>query len=399
MAAGVAGRARATGQPGEPTRGRPQGRRVLSRAPDRRRQAARRDHAAPLTALWPQVYDIDRLREAYYGRTRDAAPGIEGQTWAASGEARETHLRALADRLQRGASRAQPVERVSLPKPEGRQRPIGTPPREAKIVQRATGEGRNALYEAAVLGFADGLRPGRSPPPALEAVTGGREKRQGNGGLAADMRGGFAARDHAWRVRCGEHRLGDRRGGRHRRQWRQAGGLAEGPWPMQAAGTPPGGSVRPRAANSYRPSVLALGAERWRRRHARGAGIIVRSGDDCLVGVEPRDAAERFWADRRERCQTCNRALPPEKTRRLEWGRCAAERRQRRGQGKPEPGDCLGFPHICSKTRTGQFTGRRQTIAQRRRQTLQEVKTTLRQRRPWPLPQPGAGRRSVVLGQ
>ena len=140
MAEDVEGRELAKGKTGEQTRVRTQCRSALQRALDRIRQAARRDHAKPMTALWHHVYDINRLREAYDGLNRDAAPGVDGQTWAAYGENLEANLRDLSDRLKRGAYHARPVKRVYIPKPDGRQRPIGIPALEDKIVQRATVE-------------------------------------------------------------------------------------------------------------------------------------------------------------------------------------------------------------------------------------------------------------------
>ena len=123
----VEGRELAKGKTVEPTRVRPQRRSALHRALDRIRAAARKDRAMPLTALGHHVYDIDRLREAYYGVNRDASPGVDGQTWASYGANREANLRDLSERLQRGAYHASPVERVYIPKADGRQRPIGIP--------------------------------------------------------------------------------------------------------------------------------------------------------------------------------------------------------------------------------------------------------------------------------
>jgi retron-type reverse transcriptase len=142
-----------------------------------------------LTALWHHVYAIARLREASNSLKHDAAPGVDGQTWAAYGAQRETTLRELSDRLKRGASQAPPVERISMPKAAGRQRPTGKPTLEDNIVQRATVEGLNAIDEQEFLGFSYGARPGRSPHHALDAVTVGSEKRHSNWVLDADMRG------------------------------------------------------------------------------------------------------------------------------------------------------------------------------------------------------------------
>ena len=186
----VEGRELAKGHAGQQPRVRTPCRAALSRALDRVRQAAR-DSAIRLTALWQHVYAIDRLREAYNSLNHDAAPGVDGQTWAAYGEQLEPNLRELADRLKRGAYQAPPVERVSIPKADGRQRPIGKPTLEDNIVQRATVEVLNAIYEKEFLGFSYGARPGRSPHHALDAVTVGMEKRNINWVLDADIRGFF----------------------------------------------------------------------------------------------------------------------------------------------------------------------------------------------------------------
>ena len=244
----VEGRELAKGKTGEHTRVRTQRRSALQRALDRRRQAARRDHAKPLTALWHHVYDSNRLREAYDGRNRDAAPGGDGQTWAASGEHREANLWDLSDRRKRGAYHARPVQRVSIPKPDGRQRPIGIPALEDTSGPRATVEVLNAIYEGEFRGFSSGCRPGRSPHDALEAVTVGIEKRNVHGVLEADIRGCFDAIAPAWLVQCIEHRIGAQRVVRHMQTWRHAGVLEEGQWHAQEEGSPQGGRVSPVAA-------------------------------------------------------------------------------------------------------------------------------------------------------
>jgi len=237
-----------------------------------------------LTALWHHVYDIHRLREAYHGLHREAAAGGDGQTWAAYGEHLEGNLRDLSDRLKRGGYHARPVKRVYIPKPDGRQRPIGISTLEDTIVQRATVEVLNAIYEEEFRGFSYGFRPGRSPHDALDAVTVGIEKRNVNWVLDADIRGFFDAIDHAWLLKCIEHRMGDQRVVRHMQKWLQAGVLEEGQWHAQEEGTPQGGSVSPVAANISLHYVLDLWADRWRRQYARGDVIIVRYADDGAPG-------------------------------------------------------------------------------------------------------------------
>jgi retron-type reverse transcriptase len=147
------------------------------------------------------------VRAAYYALKRDAAAGIDGETWRHYGEAVEDHLRALAARIQRGAFRASPVRRAYIRKADGRQRPLGVPTVEDKIVQRAVVEGLNAIYEQDLFGFSYGVRPKRSPHQALDALTVGIETRRVNGVLDADIRGFVDTVNHEWLVHLALGRL------------------------------------------------------------------------------------------------------------------------------------------------------------------------------------------------
>ena len=134
---------------------------------DRVRQAACRDKQSKFTSLWHHVYNVDRLREAYLALKRDASAGVDGQTWQAYGQELEKNLKDLPDRLARGRYRAKPVRRVFIPKADGRERPIGIPVLEDKIVQRATVAVLKAVYEADFLGHRAGTSsPGLPSVPA-----------------------------------------------------------------------------------------------------------------------------------------------------------------------------------------------------------------------------------------
>ena len=156
------GRGLAKGNPGEQTRFWTQGQVDLQHALDRIRKAAKEDKGQRFTALWHHVYNVNRLRQAYYLLKREASPGVDGETWTSYGQTLEANLKDLSGRLQRGAYRAQPVKRVYIPKADGRLRPIGITALEDKIVQRATVEVLNAVYETDFLGISYGFRPGRS---------------------------------------------------------------------------------------------------------------------------------------------------------------------------------------------------------------------------------------------
>jgi len=366
---------------------------------ERVRQAARRDRKMRFTALLHHVYNVEMLRAAFFSLKREAAPGVDGQTWRHYGEALEENLQDLSDRLKRGAYRAKPVRRVFIPKADGRQRPLGVTALEDKIVQRATVEVLNAIYETDFLGFSYGFRPGRSQHNALDALYAGLLTRKVNWVLDIDIRGFFDAIEHEWLVKFVEHRIADRRVVRLIQKWLNAGVLEEGKRMKVEEGTPQGGSASPLLANIYLHYAFDLWVHAWRQKQAHGDVIVVRFADDIVIGFQSKSDAERFWAELIERLRKFGLELHPEKTRLLEFGPFAAENRRRRGQGKPETFNFLGFTHICGKKRSnGRFTVVRQTIRKRLQAKLGEVKAELRRRMHEPIPKVGTWLRSVVGG-
>ncbi len=366
---------------------------------ERVRQVARRDKKGRFTALLHHVYDVSRLRAAFFALKKDAAPGVDGETWRHYEQALESHLRDLSERLKRGAYRAKPVRRAYIPKADGRQRPLGVPVLEDKLVQRALVEVLNVIYETDFLGFSYGFRPGRSQHHALDALYVGLLTRKVSWVLDVDIRAFFDTIDHGWLVRFLEHRLADRRVVRLIQKWLTAGVLEEGQRTRVEEGTPQGGSVSPLLANIYLHYVFDLWVQAWRRRRAQGNVIVVRFADDIVLGFQVASDAERFWVALAERLRKFHLELHPEKTRLLEFGRYAADNRRRRGLGKPETFNFLGFTHICGKKRSnGFFTVLRQTIRARLQAKLREVKADLRRRMHRPLCEQGAWLRSVVGG-
>ena len=279
-------RALAKGNTGRQTNVRTQSRGALSQALNRVREAARRNKKGRLTALWHHIYDVNRLREAYYAINRKAKAGVDGETWQSYGGNLEGNLRDLSERLKRGAYRAQAVERVWIPKADGRQRPIGVPALEDKIVQRATADVLNAVYETDFLGFSYGFRRGRSQHDALDALAVGLQRKRVNWVLDADISGFFDAISWEWLVKFLEHRIADQRVVRHVKKWLHAGVLEDGKLSQVVEGTPQGGSISPLLANIYLHYVFDLWVNRWRRRRARGDVMVVRYADDFIVGFE-----------------------------------------------------------------------------------------------------------------
>ena len=210
----------------------------LQSALERIRQAAGRDKKLRFTGLWHHVYEVNRLRQAYDQLKRKAAPGLDGETWKHYGERLKENLEDLSGRLRRGAYRARPVKRAYIPKPDGRQRPLGITALEDKIVQRATAEVMSAIYEEDFLEFSYGFRVKRSPHDALDALYAGIMMRPVSWVLEADIRGYFDAMDHGWLVRFIEHRIADQRVVRHIKKWLNAGVLEDGTRTLSEEGVP-----------------------------------------------------------------------------------------------------------------------------------------------------------------
>jgi RNA-directed DNA polymerase len=398
-AEGVEGKGLAKGNLRQQNAPRTQGREGVHSALERVRQAAARDKKLRFTALLHHIYDRDALRAAYLSLKRAAAPGVDGETWRHYGEALEDNLQDLSDRLKRGAYRAKPVRRVFIPKADGRQRPLGVTTLEDKIVQRATVEVLNAIYETDFLGFSYGFRPGRSQHNALDALYTGLLTRQVNWVLDLDIRGFFDTIDHGWLVKFVEHRIADQRVVRLIQKWLNAGVLENGKRIRVGEGTPQGGSASPLLANIYLHYVFDLWVQAWRRTQAHGDVVVVRFADDAVLGFQSRADAERFLGELRKRFAKFNLELHPEKTRLIEFGRYAVENRKRLGRGKPETFGFLGFTHICGKKRSnGMFTVIRQTIRRRLQAKLGEVKAELRRRMHDRIPEVGHWLRSVVDG-
>jgi RNA-directed DNA polymerase len=399
VAEGMEGKGLAKGNLQQQNAPRTPSRKGALSALERVRQAASRDRKMQFTALLHHVYNLETLRAAYFSLKREAAPGVDGETWRHYGEGLEENLRTLSDRLKRGAYRAKPVRRVYIPKADGRQRPLGVTALEDKLVQRATVEVLNAIYETDFLGFSYGFRPGRSQHNALDAVYAGLLTRKVNWVLDLDIRGFFDSIDHGWLVKFVEHRIADRRVVRLIQKWLNAGVLEDGKRTRTEEGTPQGGSASPLLANIFLHYVFDLWVQSWRQKHAHGDVIVVRFADDIVLGFQNKSDAERFWKELAERFGKFRLELHPEKTRLLEFGPSAAENRKRLGQGKPETFNFLGFTHICGKKRSnGRFTVLRQTIRKRLQAKLSEVSTELKRRMHDPIPEVGKWLRSVVGG-
>ena len=265
------------------------------------RQTAHGRRDAKFAGLLHHIYAVERLRAAYFAVKRDAAAGVDGQTWQSYGQDLEGNLLDLSDRLARGGYRPQPVKRVYIDKADGSKRPLGVPALEDKIVQRATVEVLNAIYEQDFLGFSYGFRPGKSAHNALDAVAVGVSVRKVSWILDADIAKFFDTIEHDWLVKFIEHRVADTRVVRLIKKWLHAGVLEEGRLTQSELGTVQGGSITPRTqkrtcrraasrCGRLGPGIVSRAAgiaRRIRYGVPDGDAVIV---DDDLLDDQPDDA-------------------------------------------------------------------------------------------------------------
>src|SRR5437763_4302168 len=326
------------------------------------------------------------LVDSFYRLQRNAAAGVDGVTWREYEKILPQRVAELHRLIHAGAYRATPSRRVYIPKADGRQRPLGIASIEDKIVQQAGVTGLSAVYEVDRLGFSYGFRPGRGQHDALDALTAGIKSRSVNWIVDADIRSFFDEIDHGWMLRFLEHRIADQRIIRLIRKWLEAGVIEDGKRIPAQRGTPQGAVASPLLANIYLHYVFDLWVQHWRKQPGRGEVIVLRYADDSVVGFENVRTARAFLDGLRERLAKFGLILHPDKTRLIEFGRYAAERRRARGDRKPATFEFLGFTHICAKDRHGRFMLRRVTSKKKMRSKLKAVKTEMRERMHLPLP-------------
>ena len=397
-AEGLEGRRSIKENTGESNPNRMQSRAIGSRGLEGVREAAKKDKGLRFTALLHHVTE-GLLRDSFYSLQRQAAPGVDRVTWQQYEQGLEERIKDLHGRVHRGAYRALPSRRIYIPKPDGRQRPLGIAALEDKIVQQAVVRVLNAIYEGDFIGFSYGFRPKRSAHDALDALSAGIVRKKVNWIVDADVRGFFDHLDHGRLVEFIERRVGDPRVLRLIQKWLKAGVSEDGEWSETKVGTPQGAVVSPLLANIYLHYVLDQWVIEWRKRFASGDVIMIRYADDFVLGFQRRKEAERFLEQLQERLGTFGLELHSDKTRLIQFGRYAAEHRQRDGQGKPETFNFLGFTHICGRIhKTGRFTVQRKTVGKRMAAKLKAVKAELGRRMHEPIKDIGEWLRAVVRG-
>ena len=362
------------------------------------RKAARENKEMKFTALLHHL-TVDLLRESFYSLKRKAAPGVDGVTW-------QEYEPGLEDRLGRSSQPGSPRSLSSA----AIEKSVHTESRWTATSTGGCGAGRQGCptgrghhpqpdLRGRLSGLLVWVSAGAQPASSAGCVVVRAPAEEG------ELRSGLPTfeafsitLDKSWLVKFVEHRVADPRILRLIQKWLKAGVMEEGEWSDTKTGTPQGSVISPLLANIYLHYVFDLWVDVWRKKCAQGEVVVVRYADDIILGFQHQTDADRFLENFRERLGKFGLELHPDKTRRIEFGRFAEHNRKRRGEGKPETFDFLGFTHISGKNGLGRFMVRRKTIRKRMRAKLREIKQQLRKRMHDPVPQTGQWLKSVVQG-
>ncbi len=315
-------------------------------------EKARREPGFKFTSLY-HLMNVELLRGCFKRLRKDAAAGIDEMTKDMYAEHLEANLIDLVDRLQRMAYIPQPVRRKYIPKPgSAKQRPLGIPCFEDKLVQAGLVQILNAVYEQDFIDDSYGFRPKRSCHDALRALSMTVETKPINHIVEADIKGFFDNVNQEWLMKFLAHRIGDKRIQRMVKRFLKAGVWEDGSVTISDEGTPQGGVISPLLANIYLHYGLDLWFEKIYRKSCTGVARLIRYADDFVVCFQHKADAERFRNELGKRLGKFDLEVEPTKTKAMEFGRFADQNAKRRG-GRAETFDFLGFTHYCGTRKDG----------------------------------------------
>ena len=349
-------------------------------------ELAKQMPSATLSTLAHHI-DIEWLKEAYERTRKDGATGVDGQTATEYAANLEGNLRSLLDRAKAGDPyRAPPVRRVYIPKGDGRkQRPIGIPTFEDKVLQRAVVMALEPVYEQTFLDCSYGFRPGRSAHEALATLRNHLMEMGGGWVLEADIESFFDSVDHGLLRQMLHQRVSDGVLLRLIGKWLKAGVMEEGCVYHPEAGTPQGGVISPLLANVFLHEVLDTWFEGQVKPRLRGRARLVRYADDFVMVFETEEDARRVLDVLPKRFGKYGLRLHPEKTRLVQFRR-PPRNPQGDDFGRPGTFDLLGFTLYWGRSLKGNWVIKLRTAQSRISRALRRAAAWCSANRHLPVP-------------
>jgi group II intron reverse transcriptase/maturase len=347
-------------------------------------EKARKEPSFKFTSLF-HLMNMELLRGCYGKLRKDAASGIDRVTKEEYGRNLEANLTDLVERLHGMSYIPQPVRRVFIPKPGStKQRPLGIPALEDKLVQAGLVRILEAVYEADFINDSYGFRPGRGCHDALRALSLEVEGGAVHYIVEADIKGFFDNVQHDWMMEFLGHRIADMRVLRYVKRFLIAGVFEDGKVFVTEEGTPQGGNISPTLANIYLHYSLDLWCTRTFKRTCDGKSRLIRYADDFVVCFQRESNAKRFRKELDGRLAKFGLEVAAEKTKVMEFGPLAAPKAKARGE-RPQTFDFLGLTHFCSQTRFGRrFRMKRITSRKKFKAKLRMFKEWLKENRTLP---------------
>lgn len=349
---------------------------------------AAENHTLTFTSLIHLLNDEQYLYECFRELERGKAAGVDTRTKESYTEAEiRQAIRDVVRHMKERTYRPQPVRRVFIPKSNGAMRPLGIPTIMDKVVQLATAKIVASLFEPLFLEVSYGYRPKRNAHTALKAVHEMIMGQKVNWIVDADIKAFFDNVNHEWMMKCLKQRITDPNFLTLIRRMLKSGVVTEGVRTATEHGTPQGGIISPILANIYLHYVLDLWFEKKGKPALRGYAGIVRYADDFVIGCQYSDDAHQCIALIKDRFNQFCLTLAQDKTRVIEFGRFAKERRTERKKGKPETFNFLGFTHYCGTTRKGTYVVELKTSKQKYQASVKRMKDwlkTVKNRKPLP---------------
>lgn len=325
---------------------------------------------AKLTTLINRVNE-GSLKEAHRRQKTGKAVGIDGVTKEEYGQKLNENVRDLVARMKAFKYIPQPVRRAYIPKPNGKQRPLGIPAYEDRLVQNVMAEVLNDVYEPRFLDCSYGFRPNRSAHQAVRYINQAIMTKKVNYVLDADIKGFFDNLDQKWLMKFLEHDIADRNFLRYVGRFLKAG-VMEGMERRESdRGTPQGGQISPILANVYLHYVLDQWYEIGLKPKLKGEVYYVRYADDFLFLFQYENEAQMVMQGLQNRLRRFGLEVAEDKTRILPIGRF---------KGTKEDFDFLGFTFFNTRTRGGKYRLGVRTSKKKLKLKKQTVKAWLKTR-------------------
>lgn len=313
------------------------------------------------------------------------AVGIDEVTKEEYSQNLRENIRNLVERLKNKAYKPKPVRRVYIAKANGKKRPLGIAAYEDKIVQSGLKKILEAVYEPKFEENMYGFRPNRSCHMAIKELCMSIVRKRINYVVDADIKGFFDHMNHEWTMKFVEYYVKDPNILCLIRKYLKAGVLEGGRYQTNEVGSAQGNIISPILANIYMHHVLVLWYKAYFEKRGRGKSFLVVYADDYLAGFEEKREAQSYYKEMQKRLGKYGLEIEESKSRLLEFGRYAKERRKRRGEGKPETFDFIGFTFYCGENQAGKYCVIPKTSGKRVRSKQKELKEWIKKNRTTPL--------------